>query len=269
MTTLGGALLTMTLLIAFADWVAVALDRRSIEYVLKPATMVALGAFVLALKLPSGEVRWWHLAAIACSLAGDVFLMLPASVMDEKLLVRGRLASFLVAHLLYIVGMAALGVSGGLLAVGAVAAAVLLGTVGLRVARGARSHDAALLRAGAGLHRSDRRHDRHILRHRHRSRHRWGAAVWAVRLGAGVNHLPGRLPTQPGGGDGDLSPGSGGPGARFACSVTPHLQASVGEASGRPSPPGAGGGQPGEMQPVAVGEATRRITWRTPPSHTT
>jgi uncharacterized membrane protein YhhN len=143
-TTLGGALLTMTLLIAFADWVAVALDRRSIEYVLKPATMVALGAFVLALKLPSGEVRWWHLAAIACSLAGDVFLMLPASVMDEKLSFVGGLASFLVAHLLYIVGMAALGVSGGLLAVGAVAAAVLLGTVGLRVARGARSHDAAL-----------------------------------------------------------------------------------------------------------------------------
>jgi hypothetical protein len=64
MTAVAGGLLALTLLIALADWVAVAVDRRPLEYVLKPATMVALGAVVLALDLPGGQLRWWYLAAI-------------------------------------------------------------------------------------------------------------------------------------------------------------------------------------------------------------
>ena len=71
MTGAAWGLLCLTLLIALADWVAVAADRRPAEYALKPATMVALGAVVLALDLPDGQLRWWYLAAIVASLAGD------------------------------------------------------------------------------------------------------------------------------------------------------------------------------------------------------
>ena len=144
MTAVAGALLALTLLIALADWVAVAVDRRPLEYVLKPATMVALGAVVLALDLPGGQLRWWYLAAIILSLAGDVFLMLPESAMDPELSFVAGLGSFLVAHVLYVVGMVLLGVSGGWLVIGTVAAVLVIVTVGRRVIAGARATDRRL-----------------------------------------------------------------------------------------------------------------------------
>ncbi|MCB1026144.1 MAG: lysoplasmalogenase [Microthrixaceae bacterium] len=144
MNALAWGLLALTLVVAVADWLAVARDLRPAEYVLKPATMVALGALLLALDLPGDEVRWWHLAAIACSLAGDVFLMLPASAMDEELSFVGGLASFLVAHVFYIVGMVALGVGAPLLVVGGLVAVVIVSTVGIRIVSGARAHDPRL-----------------------------------------------------------------------------------------------------------------------------
>ena len=99
MTAVAGALLALTLLIALADWVAVAVDRRPLEYVLKPATMVALGAVVLALDLPGGQLRWWYLAAIVFSLAGDVFLMIAL----DRFFIFG-LVAFLLAHIAYVIG---------------------------------------------------------------------------------------------------------------------------------------------------------------------
>ena len=144
MTAVAGALLALTLLIALADWVAVAVDRRPLEYVLKPATMVAVGAVVLALDLPGGQLRWWYLAAIILSLAGDVFLMLPESAMDPELSFVAGLGSFLVAHVLYVVGMVLLGVSGGWLVIGTVAAVLVIVTVGRRVIAGARATDRRL-----------------------------------------------------------------------------------------------------------------------------
>ena len=144
MTAVAGALLALTLLIALADWVAVAVDRRPLEYVLKPATMVALGAVVLALDLPGGQLRWWYLAAIILSLSGDVFLMLPESAMDPELSFVAGLGSFLVAHVLYVVGMVLLGVSGGWLVIGTVAAVLVIVTVGRRVIAGARATDRRL-----------------------------------------------------------------------------------------------------------------------------
>ena len=144
MTGTAGWLLGLTLLIALADWIAVATDRRPIEYALKPATMVALGAVVLALDLPDGQLRWWYLAAIVASLAGDVFLMLPDSAMDPQLAFVAGLGSFLVAHVLYVVGMVLLGLSGGWLAVGAVVALLVIATVGRRVVVGAKSTDSRL-----------------------------------------------------------------------------------------------------------------------------
>ena len=144
MTGAAWGLLCLTLLIALADWVAVAADRRPAEYALKPATMVALGAVVLALDLPDGQLRWWYLAAIVASLAGDVFLMLPETAMDPEQAFVAGLGSFLVAHMLYVVGMIILGVSGGALAVGAAVALVVIATVGRRVVIGAKATDRRL-----------------------------------------------------------------------------------------------------------------------------
>lgn len=131
-------LIGLTLVVAVADWVAVATDRRRIEYVLKPLTMVVLVAATIALPDPaSTQARGWFVAGLACSLAGDVFLML------EDHFVEG-LASFLVGHVAYVVGLWALGVDVARFAVGLVIVAVLMVVVGRIIVVGASRHDARL-----------------------------------------------------------------------------------------------------------------------------
>lgn len=83
--------------LAVADWVAVVRGDRRVEYVCKPATIVALLGVALALDADDPGARPWVLAALVFSLAGDVFLMLK----ERDLFVPG-LASFLVAHLAYV-----------------------------------------------------------------------------------------------------------------------------------------------------------------------
>jgi len=100
MTTAAWGLLGLTLLIAVVDWVAVVTDNRTVEYVCKPATMVALIGMVLALTPHTPHLRLWFVVALVCSLAGDVFLMLP-----QDLFIPG-LVSFLLGHIAYVVGLA-------------------------------------------------------------------------------------------------------------------------------------------------------------------
>lgn len=100
------ALLTVAGVVAVVDWVAVGRDDRRTEYVAKPLTMVALLGAALVLDPADGTARTWFVVALLCSLAGDVFLMLPG---DRFV---AGLASFLVAHLAYVVGLFALGLSG-------------------------------------------------------------------------------------------------------------------------------------------------------------
>src|SRR3989441_7334022 len=76
---------------AVLDWLAVSRSVRSLEYVAKPATLLALLVYA-----GSGHPSPWLVAALAFSLLGDVFLMLPAD------LFLAGLAAFLVAHLAYI-----------------------------------------------------------------------------------------------------------------------------------------------------------------------
>src|SRR3989442_5782907 len=76
---------------AVLDWLAVSRSVRSLEYVAKPATLLALLAYAVC-----GHPSPWLLAALAFSLAGDVFLMLPAD------LVLAGPAAVPVAHLAYI-----------------------------------------------------------------------------------------------------------------------------------------------------------------------
>ncbi len=132
------AFLAVTVAVALVDWVAVATSNRRLEYVFKPLTMVALIAAAVALPDPaSSGARWWIVAGLVCSLAGDVFLML------DDLFVPG-LASFLVGHLCYIVALALLGPSMPALALGVVVVVLAAGVVGRIIVRGAGQHDRAL-----------------------------------------------------------------------------------------------------------------------------
>lgn len=110
MSALARLLLFLTFATAAVDWVAVGRGRhrraRTVEYVAKPATMVFLALFVLAFTAGGPQPRaqvWCFVAAVVLSLAGDVFLMLP-----NDMFLAG-LASFLLAHVAYIVGILAFG----------------------------------------------------------------------------------------------------------------------------------------------------------------
>jgi len=87
-------------LFAVGDWVAKAKRSSQLEYVCKPATLLALIVAAAALDPAAGADarRVWFVAALVCSLAGDVLLMLP-----DDLFVAG-LAAFLVGHLFYLAG---------------------------------------------------------------------------------------------------------------------------------------------------------------------
>lgn len=141
MTGLAVALLGVTALAAGVDWWAVARpDRRRVEVVAKPATLVALILVALALEPADGTVRAWFVAALVCSLAGDVFLLFA-----ERWFVAG-LASFLAGHLAYVTGFWLSGtVAGPRLAVGAVMVVLALATVGRHILAGVRRADRAML----------------------------------------------------------------------------------------------------------------------------
>lgn len=130
MTATTWALMALTGVVAVVDWVAVARGNRRLEYVAKPATMVALLAVVATLDDVPDVARWWFAAAVVASLAGDVFLMLPS---DRFVF---GLGSFLVAHVAYVVGLAVEGTA----LVGAVAGVVVtvaaMATLGRRILRG-------------------------------------------------------------------------------------------------------------------------------------
>lgn len=91
-------LLGVSLFVAFMDWTAVATNFRPLEYIAKPGVMLVLLVWIWNLDGFSGPMVWFALGAIF-SLAGDVFLMLP----HERFV--GGLASFLLAHIAYIIGL--------------------------------------------------------------------------------------------------------------------------------------------------------------------
>jgi alkenylglycerophosphocholine hydrolase len=87
---------------ALVNWYAVARANKHLEYVFKPATLVAviLGAWLLT-RGPHDEWQArFFIPGLTFSLAGDVFLMLPG----ERFFLPG-LVSFLLAHLSYIAGL--------------------------------------------------------------------------------------------------------------------------------------------------------------------
>lgn len=132
MTMAALAAFSLALLLAVADWAAAGTGRKRVEYVCKPATMVALIAAALLLRPLSGVERAWFVAALALGLVGDVLLMLP-----RDRFVPG-LAAFLLGHLAFVAGFAWGGQSRARVAVAALALAVVAALLLPRVLRGAR-----------------------------------------------------------------------------------------------------------------------------------
>lgn len=118
---------------AVTDWWAVARNNRRVEFVMKPATMIAFVAVALLIHPESGAERNWFVAALALSLAGDVFLML-----RESLFVPG-LAAFLLAHLAYIGGLRLEVHSATAVVIAAAVMLVVGGGLGSRVVRALRA----------------------------------------------------------------------------------------------------------------------------------
>lgn len=133
MTGAAFLLLCLALAAAVVDWFAVHQQAKTLEYICKPLTMVLLVAATMALDPDDPVVRSWFVAALALSLAGDVFLMLP-----KDLFVFG-LGAFLLGHLAYIVGMHVDGVDGPRFLIGIVIVMALLAVIGTAILRGVRA----------------------------------------------------------------------------------------------------------------------------------
>lgn len=133
MTAGAWALLGVAGLVAAGDWMAVAAERKGLEYVCKPGTLGALIALALVLDPTHGATRAWFVVALVLSLAGDVLLMLPSDRFVPGL------ASFLLAHVAYVVGLTRHGGSAGALLAAAIPVVILTAALGARFLRAARA----------------------------------------------------------------------------------------------------------------------------------
>ena len=123
------ALIAVAAGFAVADWVAVDEGVKRVEYVCKPAVIVALLLAALVLDPRHEARRDWFVAALALSLVGDVFLMLPDRFVEG-------LGAFLLAHVAYIGGLLAGGLTAGGFLVAAVVVVAVSVAVGRRVVAG-------------------------------------------------------------------------------------------------------------------------------------
>jgi uncharacterized membrane protein YhhN len=120
-------LLAVFLAVAVVDWTAVHVRSKALEYVCKPGCMLALIGAAAALDPDDEAARTALLVALALSTLGDVFLMLRG---DRSGLFLAGLASFLLAHIAYVVAFSFDGLESSGMLVGAALAAALLLFVG-------------------------------------------------------------------------------------------------------------------------------------------
>lgn len=92
-------LFTLTILVAFTEWIAVLKGWRRLEYYAKPGVMVFLGLWALERGGATGSLLWFGLGVLL-SLTGDVFLLLS----NERRWFQFGLGAFLLAHVAYIIG---------------------------------------------------------------------------------------------------------------------------------------------------------------------
>jgi uncharacterized membrane protein YhhN len=87
----------LVLILAILDWIAVEKKIRVMEYIAKPATMLAILLWIGLSTGFGGAMLWFTLGVVLC-LAGDVFLMLP-----WDLFIFGLLA-FLLGQVFFVFG---------------------------------------------------------------------------------------------------------------------------------------------------------------------
>lgn len=130
-------LLALAALAAVIDWWSVATDRLGVEFLAKPAVIIALIGVAVAIEIDPGGAtdvqRGLIIAALGASLVGDVVLMTPDARFEAGL------AAFLLAHVLYIIAMIPDFTIGPALAVGILIIAVGFGVVPQLLA-GVRPH---------------------------------------------------------------------------------------------------------------------------------
>lgn len=90
--------LWIAIFIASLDWLSVAKDWRKIEYIVKPAVILALIAWLGINDGVGGEMIWFVIGLLF-SLIGDICLLF-----QKKLFIVG-LVSFLLTHIAYIIGL--------------------------------------------------------------------------------------------------------------------------------------------------------------------
>ena len=139
MTTLAAVLLGVTVAVALLDWWAVATAQIRLEWIFKPLTMVALIGTTLALDFPVESMFVWLIAALVFSMLGDIFLI----PHEEKWFVPG-LASFLIAHVMYVVAFWKVQESGLWQGVGGVIMVIALLSVGPTLLSYSRKQDPVL-----------------------------------------------------------------------------------------------------------------------------
>ena len=140
MTAAAWVFLVVAAALAVVDWIGVARGSTVFEYVGKPGALAALVLVALTLDPADGSARTWFVVALVLSLAGDVFLMLPSDRFVEGL------ASFLLAHVAYVVGFTRDGGSAAAILVAAIPVVLVAGLLGARFLRAAiRDGDRSLV----------------------------------------------------------------------------------------------------------------------------
>ena len=139
------AALGIAAVFAIGDWVSRARPPadawRRLEYVCKPGALAALAVAAVLLDpvAGAGSRQRWFVAALVCSLAGDVLLMLPR----EQFV--GGLSAFLVAHVCFLAGFWTRGPGLAALLVAALVVAVAIGSLARRILPQVRRRDRALV----------------------------------------------------------------------------------------------------------------------------
>ena len=114
MTAVSFCFLVLAAVAAVCDWVAVARESVTLEYISKPAATTAVFGLVAALDVTHSSSWVWLLAALGFCLLGDVFLMLPRDAFIAGL------ASFALAQLMFTISFATGETRGGRFIIGLV-----------------------------------------------------------------------------------------------------------------------------------------------------
>ena len=139
MTTAAWAFLVVFVIAAGANWWSRWTDDRRTELWSKPLALIALIGVAVTLDPVDPAVRVWFVAALVCSLAGDVFLL-----DGDRRFIPG-LVAFLLAHVAYTIGLVvAPDWSWVGFGAGVVLMVALASTVGLRIVRAARRSEPVL-----------------------------------------------------------------------------------------------------------------------------